>query len=337
MRKLIVAVALLLGLIFIFARRSELQAIWETLQNGDLRFLLIALLVQGVWLFNVAASYRVIYRLLGIEEKMERLLVLSAAANFVNVVAPSVGMGGVAIFISEARRREYSSARVTVAGVLYVLFEYVGFLCVLSLGLLVLFRRNHLTTAEIVASSILVLVALGLALMLYLGMHSGEELGRLLAALARLVNALMRPFIHRDYLSQDRAHTFAHDAACGLRELRMERANLAVPVLLSLSNKSLLVLVLFLVFLAFQVPFSIGTLIAGFSIGYLFMIVSPTPAGIGVVEGALTLGLNSLQVPLGAAAVLALVYRGVTFWIPMLFGMVAFRWLSEGEAVQGEV
>jgi uncharacterized protein (TIRG00374 family) len=81
-------------------------------------------------------------------------------------------------------------------------------------------------------------------------------------------------------------------------------------------------------FLAFKVPFTLGVLVGGFSIGYLFLIVSPTPAGIGFVEGALTLALNSLNVPLGAAAVLTAAYRGITFWVPLFGGMLAFRWLS---------
>jgi uncharacterized membrane protein YbhN (UPF0104 family) len=66
----------------------------------------------------------------------------------------------------------------------------------------------------------------------------------------------------------------------------------------------------------------------------MFMIVSPTPAGIGVVEGALTLGLHSLNVSLGNAALVALAYRGITFWIPLLFGMLSLRWLGRAEKIQ---
>jgi hypothetical protein len=80
-----------------------------------------------------------------------------------------------------------------------------------------------------------------------------------------------------------------------------------------------------MMFLAFGTEISIGTLVAGFSIGYLFLIVSPTPAGVGFVEGGLTLALTSLSVPLGAAAVITLAYRGITFWLPLLLGMLAFR------------
>jgi uncharacterized protein (TIRG00374 family) len=69
-------------------------------------------------------------------------------------------------------------------------------------------------------------------------------------------------------------------------------------------------------------------LIAAFSIGYLFLIVSPTPAGIGTVEGALTLALSTMYIPMGSAVVIALAYRGITFWVPLAFGGIALRMLE---------
>jgi uncharacterized protein (TIRG00374 family) len=328
MRKLIVGIALLLGIYFIFIKLAEVQTIIETLQRGDWRFVLLALVIQLIWLMNVAASFSVIYRTMGLNERFEHLLVIASAANFVNIVAPSVGVGGMAIFVSEARREGYSTARVTAAGVLFVLFEYLGFLIVLFFGLIVLVRRNNLNSAELIASSILVGIAVVMATLIYLGMRSTATLGNVLAWIGRQVNRILWPILHRDYLSEMRAYAFAHDAAEGLHEMRKKRGNIVLPVLLAFSSKCLLIFILFLMFMAFKVPLSIGTLVAGFSIGYLFLIVSPTPSGIGVVEGALTLALGSLNVPLSAAAVLTLAYRGITFWIPLFEGMLAFRWLS---------
>lgn len=328
MRKFLVAVALLLGIVFVFSRLTEMQAIAETLQRGDWRFIMLALGIQGVWLINLATVFRAIYRAMGMEERIERLTLLVAAANFVNVVAPSGGVGGVAVFISDARRKGYSAARVTIAGVLFVLFDYAAFILVLALGLLVLFRRQHLTSAELIASAILVGIAAVLATLIYLGLHSAEALGSALAWMARQINRLLYPFIRRAYLPEERARRFAVEGAEGLRSLRRTPENLLLPLALALSSKALLISILFLMFLAFKTPFSVGTLIAGYSIANLFLIVSPTPAGIGFVEGALTLALHSLNVPLGSAAVLALAYRGVTFWIPLLGGMAAFRWLA---------
>lgn len=44
-----------------------------TLQKGDGRFLLLALVIQAAWLLNVAACYRAIYRAVGVNEKIEIL------------------------------------------------------------------------------------------------------------------------------------------------------------------------------------------------------------------------------------------------------------------------
>jgi hypothetical protein len=237
-------------------------------------------------------------------------------------------VGGLAVFISEARRRGHSSARVTIAGGLVVFFDYIGFLIVLALGLIVLIRRNNLTATELAASGVLLAIAAVLGVLIYLGMRSGQAMGKMLAWMARHVNRFLLLFLQREYLSEKRAYEFAHEASSGLRELRHNPESLVLPAVLSLTSKALLILILLLVFMAFKVPFSLGTLIAGFSIGYLFLIVSPTPAGIGFVEGALTLGLSSLNVSLGNATVVALAYRGITFWIPLLFGVLALRWLG---------
>ncbi len=328
MKNLVIAVIILISFVFIFYNLSEVQDIADTFQRGKLSFLLLAFLVEVVWLLNVAASYRVVYRSIGLDEEFKRLVLLVSAAYFLNVVTPSGGIGGTAVFVSQARRKGYSPARAAIAGVLVVLFDYLAFLVVLLVGLVVLFRRNNLSMVELGASGFLFLVASMLGWLLFLGVRSGEALGVVLSKVVRVLNSILRPFLHREYLSEQKAMIFAADAAAGLQRLRQQPRNLILPFLYALSSKSLLIFILFLMFLAFDVPFSPGTIIAGFSIGYLFYIVSPTPAGIGFVESALTLGLSSLNVPLGSATVLTLAFRGVTYWLPLLFGMFAFRLFS---------
>jgi uncharacterized protein (TIRG00374 family) len=331
MRKILITLVMVAGAVFIITQFEELGNIIDTVRRGDVRFLLVAVLAEGLWLVNVAALYRAVYRVLGIEERLPDMILASAAANFINVVTPTVGVGGMAVFISEARRKNYSRARTTVASALYLLFDYAGYLAVLALGLLVLFRRGQLQTTELLATGILVLIAIFIAAVLYLGMVSEQQLGRFLAWAAQLVNKIVRPFRRNkpgDYLSLERGYTFAHDVAEGMNELRGKPENLLWPMLLSLSGKSLLIIVMYSVFLAFDVPASTGTILAAVSIAFLFTVVSPTPNGVGVVEGALTLLLASFFIPLGDAAIVAITYRGVTYWMPLGVGMLAIRWLG---------
>lgn len=327
MRKIIVVLLLFLAVAFVIASFSELEKTASTLERSDWRFLIAAVIFEVIWIYNMAVTFRTLYQLVDLNENSRHLFMVSAAANFVNVVAPSAGIGGMAVFLEDAKKRNHSTGRVTVVGALFVLFDYAAFICVLTLGLIVLFRRNDLNAGEIAASLILLAVAMTLGLLVYLGYRSAAALGRALVWLGRLINTMMRPFIHRNYLDVARAYVYAEEFAEGLSAIKGKHKNLIWPFLFSLNNKALLICVLALTFLAFGTPFSIGTIVGGFSIAYLFVIVSPTPAGLGVVEGALTLGLNSLRVPWEAAVLITLTYRAVTFWFPLGIGAVAFRML----------
>lgn len=329
MQRFVTALVLLLAVYLAFSRFTEVSAVLETMQRGNLFWLGLAALVQFAWLVNTALAFRSTYRLVGMKATLGQLLPLVIAGSFLNVVAPSGGVSGIAVFIADARRRGLSTARVTIAGVLFVLFDYAGFIVVLGLGLLVLLRRNQMTAADVGATIILLTIAAALAGLLALGVRSAEELERALVWMARVVNRLLRPVLRRDYLSEARAHTFAAEAAEGLSALRTGWSDYLLPTALSLFGKALLIAVLFLTFLAFKQPFSVGTLIAGFSIGFLFLIVSPTPSGVGIVEGVMTLALVSLHVPLEAATIITLTYRGLTFWLPFGYGFIAFRYLQQ--------
>jgi uncharacterized protein (TIRG00374 family) len=281
-----------------------------------------------VWLFTISGQLRVIYLGLGIDEKISALLFLIGAANFANIVAPTAGVSGLSIFVSEARRKGYSSARAAFAGALYLLFDYVGFSLILMLGLIVLFRRSHLTGVELSLSAVLLLAIGLLSFLMYQGMRSGEALASVLTWLTRLVNRMLRRWIHRDYLSEERAVTFAHDASDGLQELKRKPLTMIGAIGLAVINKSLLMAILAMCFLTFDVPFTVGTLIASFSIGFLFSTVSPTPAGLGFFEGGLTLILTSAGLPLGTAIMITLTYRAITFWLNLLFGMFSLRMIE---------
>jgi uncharacterized protein (TIRG00374 family) len=328
MRRILPALILLLALYLVLSRFTEVEQIVETLSRSNPLWIILAVLVQLAWTANVAITYKYTYRLVGIDATFLQLLPLDIAANFINIVAPSGGVGGVTIFIADARHRGLSTPRVTVAGVLYVLFDYFSFFCVLALGLGVLFRRNHLTGVELGASGVLLLVALAMASLLFLGASRPPAFERVLKWGARTINRLVRPLLRRDYLSETRAHEFAVETALALRALRTHPRDYVLPAASSLAARFLHVLILALTFLAFEVPFTPGTVIAGYSIGLLFVIVSPTPAGLGVVEGMLTLGLTTLRVPLATATVLTLTFRALTFWLPFLNGFVALRWLE---------
>jgi undecaprenyl-diphosphatase len=58
--------------------------------------------------------------------------------------------------------------------------------------------------------------------------------------------------------------------------------------------------------------------------------VSPTPGNLGALEVALSAGLILVGVAPASAAASVLIYRLVTFWLPIAPGFLAFRYLQNG-------
>ena len=330
MRKLILAVVLLLAVLFLISRQADIGQVVETFQRGLPQWLLLAVAIHLVSILNNGVTIRSIYRLLGLGEGVGRLMMLWCASVFFTIVTSSGGWGGMAVFVTDGRKRGLPAARVTVALAMYYLFDFVAALVLVGLGLAVLIRRGRLETGEVIATILLAVYALLLAAWLILAWRAPDRLAVILTKGGGLVNRLLRRFVHRDYLDVKRARYLAHDMAAGLTDLRRSRAGLLLPLALSLSHKALMISILFFCFLAFSQPFTAGTVIAAYAIAYMFTVVTPTPAGIGLIEGILTVALAGLGIPLGTAALITLAYTGMTLWLALLYGMLSFRWVGLG-------
>lgn len=336
MRKIIIVIVVLLAAAFVIFSFSELKQILEVLKKSNPIFLLVAFLFEITCLFNNASTFGSLYRLVGLKEKRWQLFLMTTAANFINLIAPSAGVGGIAVFLDAARRRKISTARVMVVGVLYLVYEYAALFCILLLGFIVLIRRNNLNAGELVAASFLLVIALADGALLVLGYKAPEKLGNVLAWLARLANRILKPFLQRDVLKIENAYHFSREVAEGIATIRGSHKNLIWPFLFTLNNKALLLCVLASTFLALNTPCTIGTLVGGFSISYLFFYASPTPSGVGIVDGIMPAALNTLKVPITEAILITLVFRTMTIWFPFFVGAAALRLLHRPQEASHE-
>ncbi|MGA0733801.1 MAG: lysylphosphatidylglycerol synthase transmembrane domain-containing protein, partial [Candidatus Nanopelagicales bacterium] len=69
--------------------------------------------------------------------------------------------------------------------------------------------------------------------------------------------------------------------------------------------------------------------LAGATIGQL----APVPGGIGAVEATLIAALTATGLPSGIALSGVLLYRVITFWLPVLPGWFAFAYLQKQKAI----
>ena len=80
-----------------------------------------------------------------------------------------------------------------------------------------------------------------------------------------------------------------------------------------------------------EIPIATATLI--FVSGNAVGSIVPTPGGLGAVEAALTAGLTAAGVPAGEAFSAVILFRLITFWLPIPAGWFAWRSLQRAGAL----
>lgn len=335
MRRLLIFLVIFLAVVFLLTRFAEVQSMAETFQQGDWRWLILAAVFHFGWMVNTGASLQQSYRLMGLRENVFRMVLLGASANFVNIVAPSGGFGGITVLASDARSKGKPVGRVVAATALYIFFEYVSLLAVIYLGLLILYRREELGSWELVPTGLLTLGTAILFSLLVLGTRSSKALGGTIEKLGGVINWALRPFTRKKMVNVTLSHEVAEDVSEALRSITRAPQRLILPIILTLTSKAILIIILLCVFHAFNQPYTWQLLITTYSIGYLFYIISPTPSGIGFAEGATALTMTAFGLPLATATVLAITYRGFTFWLTLLYGMPGMRWVGKENGIQG--
>jgi len=209
-----------------------------------------------------------------------------------------------------------------------LLFEttyLTAFLPLLGLGLFYLFLVRNIQSYQIAGAFLLLLLLGSLTGILALSSWRPQQARRLLGWLQFLVERIgawtkHTPILGSGWADRNVAELGAAAVAVAAHPRRLGRA-LFTALVAHLVNLTCL----YALFLGYQQPVGFGPLLAGYAMGILFWIVSVTPQGVGVVEGVMTLVFASLGIPASGAAVIALAFRGLTFWLPLAVGFFLFR------------
>ena len=99
----------------VVSRFTELQQLKDTLAGGQWSWVLAAIFSQMVFYTVFSASYQTAFSTIGISTRTRDLIPVVLGSLFVNVVVPSGGAGGAALFADDLSRHGKSAAK-TAAG-----------------------------------------------------------------------------------------------------------------------------------------------------------------------------------------------------------------------------
>lgn len=321
---------ILLGIAFIYAvfsYRDQLTETAEVIRDGVWYLVLLAILILAGAIYNQAALYASLYQIFELPPEKKHLLPLYLVTRFVMVAAPSGGLSGWVPFIQDARKRDLGVGTVLIANLVYMILWYSVFSLFLFVGLLHLFIVHDLEWFEISAAILLLTIDAVMITVVVLASVAPHLLKKLLGKFRRALEIVMGWFNRPAPLKAHQIDRFIYDLKDAVAQMRhLGWRCLLRPTGHALLNETLNLAMLFVMAWAFGLVLPFGVLVAAYSVSILFYIISPTPGGIGFVEGSLVLVLTSLGIPKAGATVLTIAYRGITFWLPFVLGFFALRW-----------
>jgi uncharacterized protein (TIRG00374 family) len=323
--RLLFWVLILLAIVIVSIKFADLRVLYLNILKSDPIFIFLALVAQLFYFIIFTVTYRVAFNLVDIKYSFKKLFPLTFVYIFVNVVAPTGGASGSALFATEASHRKESPIRALAGVLLANLGQFITFCVVLSFGALYLYSMNSLRLYQILASFLFALLTGLLLLIFFLGIKKPTSLNIGLHWVIKRLNTIckflkLKKRFNTDWVN-DGVKEFSVVTKTAITRKKQLRTLFYYYFLIHLIN----IISLYFVFLAFDQHILFRALVAGFVMGIVFQIIGITPYGIGLTESVMALTFSSLGIPTSRAILITLTYRGITFWLPFLIGFVLLR------------
>jgi uncharacterized protein (TIRG00374 family) len=309
-------VAAIAGLYFLLPQIAGLEDTWHRLEDGSPWWMLLAL-AFGVGQF---AGYVLMFRGIFARAGAERIdwkasYQITMAGLAASRLFAAGGAGGLVLTAWALRRAGMARRVVADKTLTFLILTYIPYVLALmacGVGLrLGIFNGPApfgLTIVPAVIAAIILAIGILIAFV-------PTDLQLRLEHLAA----------HRGRLGRW-AHGLSHlpaSASSGMRDALHHLRSPDPALLGAVLYWAFQIAVLWAAFRAFGEAPPVAVLVQAFFVG-MFGNLLPMPGGVGGVEGGMIAALVGFEVDAGQAVVAVLVYRAVTFWLPMIPGVVAY-------------
>jgi uncharacterized membrane protein YbhN (UPF0104 family) len=297
--------AILVAVALFAVHRSEEQEFWRLVAHAKPAWLLLGILLQmGTYITDARIWQRVIVRT-GVSRPLRSYMSLGLAKLFMDHLLPSGGMSGTLLVIRALDRRGIPRRTSMAAVVVDLVSYYAAYVAALAIALGVVWAHGGLTLYIILPAVIFAPVAAGIPTALVL-VSRGRRLPRWIRRLP-IVGSGLRGLA-------EATPGLAHDGWLIARCMGLQAAIL----LLDAGT-------LWAMLSALGLSVDPASVFASFMLSTLARTLGPVPGGLGIFEATSVATLNLMGVPISAGLASTLLFRGCSFWLPMVPGIIFAR------------
>ncbi len=321
-RNLMAGLVIIIVLAFVFLRGDQINELAETMAQGAVIPLVIAVLTQLCKYVSQSFAYTFSFKAVGETMRPKNTLPLVFGTFFLNTVIPSLNLAGTTLVVDDARRRGISAGKATSAALLMQITVDSAFATIMVIGFAILAITVGISPIWLVFGFIVILLVGAMISIMVLGNKNPELVIRILNPISRFVNKVLVRF-HKNPLDpwvEKTVHSFSKAAKLLAKNPKTVMKAWGCSLIASCCELSAFCLVGY----AFGVSVP-QSLVCGYVVATLFAMVSFTPQGVGVVEAAVTVAFTAFGASATAGMAIGLVYRGIVFWMPFLIGAILIQ------------
>lgn len=291
----------------------------DTMMTGSLVPIVISIILMLARHIIQAISYDSAFAAVGQRTGIWHNIVLIFSLVFINTFCMFSGATGVAFIIDDAHRKGLNAGQSTGGAILSQIGYFAAVMVISIIGFLTMFLTGRTNTLFIVGGLILLLVLMFLSSLFFFGHYKPSVLFKIFRGFEKIINRVIGIFKKslRENWGNETAESFIDTSHLLASNPKGTLTTVAYASLSALLNMSCLVAIGYA--FGFEV---VEALVAAFAVAAISVLLSPTPQGVGVVEAAIIAIITAYGCPLSAATAIALVYRGIMFWIPFAIGAV---------------
>ncbi|MFR7747139.1 MAG: lysylphosphatidylglycerol synthase transmembrane domain-containing protein [Eggerthellaceae bacterium] len=321
-RNLMAGLIIIIVLAFVFLRGDQINELAQTMAQGAMIPLVIAILTQLCKYFSQSFAYKFSFKAVGEHMRARNTLPLVFGTFFLNTVFPSLNLAGTTLVVDDARRRGIAPGKATSAALLMQITVDSAFATIMIIGFALLALTVGLSPIWLLLGCVVILLVSCMIGVMVLGHKNPQLVIRFLTPIARLINKILvkfkkeplAPWVEKTIIS------FSGAAKLIVENPKPALQAFGCSIIASCCELSAFCLVGFS--FGVEVPES---LVCGYVVATLFAMISITPQGVGVVEAAVTVAFTAFGASATAGMAIGLVYRGIVFWMPFLIGAILIQ------------
>jgi uncharacterized membrane protein YbhN (UPF0104 family) len=298
--------AILAAVIMAAPHFAEEREFVETTKHAQPWWLVVAILLQVLTYLAQSGTWRVVLRRAKVSVPLSTAFKLSLAKLFVDQALPSAGISGTVVVAKSLERRGVPRRVVMATVVVSSVSYYAAYVLTLAVALFIMVARGHANSLIMAAAVCFVVYSAALAAATLVLSGRRNRGPKWLKRVPLLKDALALVGEADSKL----AHSGQLNFSSGLFQL----------AIFLLDAATVWVLIRSLGYVA-----SPTGVFASFMISSLMRTIGIIPGGLGTFEAASVVTLKLAGVPLTVGLAATLLFRGLSFWLPMLPGLFFSR------------